>query len=201
MKKIALDKFDISIKNALQIFLIILVPVYWYKYGFANFLWLSDVGLFLTFIGLAYKSRLAMSMALVGVFLYEVAWIIDFIYHLSFGESILSIANYMFDPSLAIWLRGLSLFHLATPIIWLYYAKKWGYDPKAFYYFLILFWLDLIAVYLFTNPSDNINWVFMPYVYNWQIFTPSLWLIFCMLLVPCFVFWPMHFLGMRFFKK
>ena len=81
MKEFVLDKFDVSIKNAWLIFLLILVPVYWYNYGFANFLWLSDVGLFLTFIGLAYKSRLAMSMALVGVFLYEAAWFVDFVYH------------------------------------------------------------------------------------------------------------------------
>jgi hypothetical protein len=107
----------------------------------------------------------------------------------------------MFDPNLAIWLRGLSLFHLSTPIIWLYYAKKWGYDPKAFYYFLILFWLDLIAVYLFTNPSDNINWVFMPYIYNWQCFSPLLWLLSMIFLFPFVLFWPMHQFAKSYFKK
>jgi hypothetical protein len=201
MSKMVLDKIDTNLKIVLEAFLLILIPAYWYNYGFANFLWLSDIGLFLTFIGLAYKSRLAMSMAFVGVFLYETAWFVDFIYHLMFGKSILNIVDYMFDPSLAVWLRGLSLFHLVTPWIWLYYAKKWGYKPKAIYYFIVLFWLDLIAVYLFSSPSENINWVFMPNFYNWRGFPPFLWLILVMILVPLFLFWPTHHLAMRFFKK
>lgn len=201
MNKIVLDKFDINLKFALQAFLLFLIPVYWYNYGFANFLWLSDVGLFLTLIALVYKSRLAMSMAFVGVFLYEAAWIIDFVYHLMFGKSIFNIVDYMFDPNLALWLRGLSLFHLVTPCIWLYYAKKWGYEPKALYYFVVLYWLDLLAVYFFTVPADNINWVFMPYFYNWQAFPPLLWLILLMLLIPALMLLPTHYLAMRFFKK
>ena len=201
MTKIVLDKFDIKLKIVLQLFLLILIPAYWYNYGFANFLWLSDVGLFLTYIGLVYKSRLVMSMAFVGVFLYETTWFIDFVYHLMFGKSIFNIVDYMFDPDLAIWLRGLSLFHLATPCIWLYYAKKWGYEPKALYYFVVLYWLDLLAVYFFTVPADNINWVFMPYFYNWQAFPPLLWLILLMLLIPVLMFLPTHYLAMRFFKK
>ena len=201
MTKIVLDKFDINLKIALQLFLLILIPAYWYNYGSANFLWLSDVGLFLTYIGLVYKSRLVMSMAFVGVFLYETTWFIDFVYHLMFGKSIFNIVDYMFDPDLAIWLRGLSLFHLATPCIWLYYAKKWGYEPKALYYFVVLYWLDLLAVYFFTVPADNINWVFMPYFYNWQAFPPLLWLILLMLLIPVLMFLPTHYLAMRFFKK
>ncbi len=200
MNKIILDKLDINLKIVLKLFLLILIPAYWYNYGFSNFLWLSDIGLFLTFIGLAYKSRLAMSMAFVGVFLHETAWFIDFVYHLIVGKSIFNIVNYMFDPNLAIWLRGLSLFHLATPFIWLYYTKKWGYEPKALYYFTVLYWLDLLAVYLFTNPAENINWVFMPYFYNWQAFPPLLWLILLMIFTPVFMFWPTHYLVKHFLK-
>jgi hypothetical protein len=201
MNKIVLDIFDIKLKFTLQLFLLILIPAYWYNYGFANFLWLSDIGLFLTLIALVYKSRLAMSMALVGVFWYEAAWFVDFGYHLMCGKSIFNIVNYMFDPSLAVWLRGLSLFHLIMPCIWLYYAKKWGYEPKALFYFIFLYWLDLLAVYLFTHPADNINWVFMPYFYNWHSIPALLWLMLLTILIPLFVFWPTHYLAMRFFKK
>jgi hypothetical protein len=59
----------------------------------------------------------------------------------------------------------------------------------------------LLAVYFFTVPADNINWVFMPYFYNWQPFSPLSWLILLMILTPLIMFWPTHYLAMRFFRK
>ena len=62
---------------SLTLFIIVLIPVYWKTYGPQNFLWLSDIGLFLTVLALWLKSSLLISMACVGVLFIELLWAND----------------------------------------------------------------------------------------------------------------------------
>jgi hypothetical protein len=58
----------------------------------------------------------------------DIAWTIDFI----FGGHIIGLAAYMCDSKLPLYLRGVSLFHIALPV------SRLGYDKRALVYQTLL---------------------------------------------------------------
>ena len=188
------------IKYALTIFVIILVPVYTYFYGIENFLWLSDVGLLLTILALWLNSTLLMSMAALGVMVVELAWNVDFFAILLLNINPIGFSNYMFDSSYPLMLRGLSLFHVVTPPIWLWYLAQRGYNKRALPCFTVLFWFILPTTYFLTQHQANINWVFLPELQNWQLVSPTMWVVFLFIGFPLLIFAPTHYVFTRIFK-
>jgi len=182
------------------IFLIIMIPTYLYYYGPQNFLWLSDIGLFLTCLALWFNSPLCMSMAAVGVMMLELIWSIVFFGELIFNFHVITLADYMFNPAYPIALRAISLFHIVIPVIWLVYLKQFGYQRRAIYYFILIYWCDLILVCLLTQPSENINWVFMPEFLGLKFLGPITWLIILAIGFPILFFFPTHFIYKKYFK-
>lgn len=185
------------LRIAFTAFVILLVPYYWTHYGWHNFLWLSDVALFLTAVALWRTSRLIISMMAIGVLPLEIFWNVDFFTRLLTGVEVGGIAHYMFDETLPLLLRGFSLFHVALPIIWITLLRRWGYDPHAFKAQTLVLWVTLIATYWFTRPDENINWVFAPSRMGWQWMPELAWLAAYMALVPALVHWPLHALYRR----
>ncbi|MCL4361801.1 membrane-associated protein [Candidatus Dependentiae bacterium] len=184
----------------LTIFVCFLIPVYWYHYGIRNFLWLSDVGLLLTPVALWKDSTLLMSMAVVGVLIPELIWNLDFFLQLFFNVKTLNIADYMFSSRYSLPLRALSLYHIFLPIIWIVYLAQFGYDKKALYNFTSLYWIILLITYLFTDPKENINWVFFPQRYNVKVISPRVWVLILAAAFPLCIFVPTHYLCLKFFK-
>lgn len=180
------------LKYFLTLFSAVLIPVYWHKYGKQNFLWLSDVSLFLTLASLWIGSPLYISIAACGIGLMELVWNIDFFLNFIFHQRSIRLADYMFDNRYSYWLRGLSLFHIAVPLAWILYLSEFGYDQRAIYYFTALYWIIIPITYNFTQPQDNINWVFVPQVRKIQTITPLTWVIMLMIGIPTFVALPTH---------
>jgi len=99
--------------------------------------------------------------------------------------------------SLPLLLRGVSLFHVALPIIWIAMLLRWGYDRHAFWAQTLLLWVTLIVTFALTDPEENINWVFMPEETGWPM--PELaWLVVYMITVPFVIHWPLHKLYSRY---
>lgn len=188
------------LKLFLTIFVIILIPVYWHYYGLQNFLWLSDIGLFLTVLALWTNSLLLMSMAGVGILLVELAWNIDFFAQLIFIIKVIGVSDYMYESSYPLALRALSLFHVIMPGIWLVYLAQHGYDKRAFYYFTLLYWVILLTTYLFTCPQANINWVFFPQAHGIETISPFLWVVILSISFPLLLFLPTHYWFKKVFK-
>jgi hypothetical protein len=177
----------------LTLFVFVLVPVYWRKYGAQNFLWLSDIGLFITVAALWLHSKVLMSIALVIIFPLEVLWNIDFFIRLASGWSPLGLASYMFNQRYDIFLRLLSLFHVGMPIVWVWYGFSWGYAPHAFWYGLCIWWIIIIISCCCTDPQKNINWVFHPMKHKWHTISQREWIV-ILLFGPCMVWIPWHLL-------
>jgi hypothetical protein len=173
----------------------VIAVVYWCSYGPANFLWLSDVALGFTFAALLTGDRLIASMPAVGVLALELAWTADFLT----GGRIIGLAAYMFDPKLPLYLRALSLFHLALPPTLVFLLYRLGYDRRALIYQTLLTWIILIVTYLATEREQNINWVFGPGSKPQRLLPPSLYLALEMVVLPLFVFLPTHLVLERFF--
>ena len=114
------------LKIAYGVFVPFLIVVYWPRYGPSNFLWLSDIALFFTAGAVIFENPLLAAMPAVGVLPLELFWTLDFILLGRFG-----LTGYMFDKQYPLWLRVISLFHLALPptLIWILWNA--GYDPLA----------------------------------------------------------------------
>jgi hypothetical protein len=173
----------------------IVAVVYWRSYGPANFLWLSDVALGFTFAALLTGDRLVASMPAVGVLALELAWTIDFLT----GGRIIGLAAYMFDTKLPLYLRALSLFHLALPPTLVFLLYRLGYDRRALIYQTLLTWIILLVTYVATEREQNINWVFGPGSKPQRLLPPPLYLALEMAALPLFVFLPTHLILARFF--
>ena len=81
------------IKVLYTLFLCVLVPVYWVRWGPRNFLWFSDIALLITGVALWLESALLASMMTLAIALPELAWNADFFGRLLSG-AIKSIAAY-----------------------------------------------------------------------------------------------------------
>lgn len=181
---------------ALTAFTAFLVPYYWVQYGPQNFLWLSDVALFLTVVALWRSSRLIVSMLCIGVLPLELFWNLDFFLHLATGVG-LGLADYMFDPAKTLLLRGVSLFHVVLPIVWIFLLRRWGYDRRALVRQTLLLWSVLLATYALTDPAENINWVFVPQELGWAWLPGWAWLVAYLVIVPTAIHAPLHALLLR----
>lgn len=189
-----------AIKAAFTLFAIILVPIYVVHYGVQNLLWLSDISFIVTAIALWFHTSLLMSIVCVILLPLELMWNIGFFYQLLTGHSIFGIGDYMFDASVPLWLRNLSLFHVLLPPIWIWYLYAWGYNRQAFKYGLIMYWIIIIVTYLIIPPLENINWVFVPLERNWYWMPSWVWLTVMLVALPIGVFLPTHLLYLRFCK-
>jgi hypothetical protein len=180
------------IKIAYTLFVCVLVPIYVRHYGWANFLWFSDVALLAMVPALWVESRLVASMMALAVILPELAWNLDFFGRLLTGRHLLGLANYMFDPEKSLLLRGLSLFHVFLPVLLLWVLVQVGYDSRAFVAQTVFGEVLLVVIYAFTNPSKNINWVFGPGSEPQRRLPSVVYLAAVMIFFPTFVYWPTH---------
>lgn len=179
----------------------VLIPIYWHYYGPLNFLWLSDMSLFLTTLGLWLHMPIMISMAVVGVMVMELIWCVDYFVQLLAGYNIIDLSDYMFDSSYPMMLRGLSLFHVAMPVIWILYLMHYGYDKRAVWYMTFLYWVIMIYTYTLTKPVANVNWVYLSTIKPMLGIASNVWLLLIMILFPLCIFWPTHYICIKLFKK
>ena len=141
-------------------FVAVLVVVYARTWGWANFLWFSDIALILSVPALWFESPLLTSVMALAIALPDGLWIVSFIGQLISRKRLIGLADYMFDASKPRWLRALSLFHLWLPILSLWTVAQLGYARDALVWMTLLCWVVLPICFFFTNPEENINWAF-----------------------------------------
>jgi hypothetical protein len=151
--------FPLWLKIAYTIFVCIVVVVYWRKYGASNFLWFSDIALFVTVAALWLESGLLASMMTLSILLLDIGWNVDFFGRLITGHNLLGLSKYMFDTTLSLPLRVVSLFHIWFPPLLLWMVYRLGYDERALLAQTVLAWVVLPVTYWITDARENINWV------------------------------------------
>jgi hypothetical protein len=179
------------LKVSLTLFVSILVPFYWRHYGPANFLWFSDIALFLALVALWAESPLLASMQAVSVTLLEFLWIVDFLWRLISGSHLVGISEYMFKPENPLFIRALSLFHFFLPLLLLWMVYRLGYDSRAWFAQTLLAWVVLPISFWVSKASDNVNWVF-GLKEPQKLVAPKLYLAFLMLAFSLVVYLPTH---------
>ena len=139
----------------------VVVPVYLVRYGPANFLWFSDIGLLGLCAALWLEHRLLGSMMALAVLLPETVWLVSFVTGaIAKGRGATTLAAYMFDARIPLFLRALSgAFHLALPPGALWVVYRYGYDERALIAQTLLAWLVLPVTLWLAPPEKNVNWV------------------------------------------
>ncbi|MCI0358167.1 MAG: hypothetical protein L0211_06775 [Planctomycetaceae bacterium] len=118
------DKIPLWLKILATAYVAVLVPAYWYHYGFADsVLWFSSLGLLITTAALWLESPRLASMQLVSIFLLEMMWIVDYLGRLLFDVQLVGIAEYMFNGEKPLYVRGLSL-RLALAFVLLFLHRR-----------------------------------------------------------------------------
>jgi hypothetical protein len=107
----------------------------------------------------------------------------------------------MFDDSLPLYLRLLSLFHLPLPLLLIWMLVRQGYDHRALWAPTLVAWAVLLLSFWLTAPKDNVNWVHGLGPDVLQIMPPVLYLACYMAALPLVVLLPMHFLLRRLCRK
>lgn len=187
------------LKISYTLFICILVPVYWKQYGPGNFLWFSDIALFVTAAALWAESSLLASTMAISVVVLESIWIIDFLIELIAGTSVIGLSAYMFDSKIPLSIRALSLFHVVLPILLLWLLYRLGYDRRALLAQTLLAWIVLPLSYFLTNRTDNVNWVYgFGGTQKWM--PAPLYLVLLMIAFPLVLYLPTHLVLKRLFN-
>jgi hypothetical protein len=194
-----LESISLWIKIPYTLFVAVLVPVYWVRYGPTNFLWFSDIALIGTLAALWLESRFLISMMATGVLLFDVVWSVLFFYRLIQGGRPVGFVGYMFDPQISIFIRALSLFHIMLPIIQLWTLSQLGYDVHAWKYQVVLGWIVLPLTYAVSGPKQNINWVYGVKEVPQKWLPARLYVAVLMVLYPTLVCFPTHRILKSFF--
>lgn len=204
-------RIPLWLKVAYTAFVAILVPVYLKNYGPTNFLYFCDIALLMTVYAIWRENAVLLSAALVGIFLPQMLWVVDF-FCVLFGGKLTGMTNYMFEPPF--FLRFLSFFHFWLPFLLLYLVWRVGYDRRGVIVWTIITWVVLTICYVWMPPASptkdpvtgvplrdpNIP-VNIDYVYNivtdeepqtWM--DPDVYLAVYMLALVIGIFLPTHFL-------
>jgi hypothetical protein len=167
------------------------IPIYWVHNGPANFLWLCDTANLILLPALWLESALLVSSQAVGVLLVQLLWAIDFLGALATGSHLIGGTEYMFDDASPLWLRSLSLFHLAMPPLLLWGVRRLGYDRRGFRLETVLVW-GLVLASLGADPERNLNWVWEPFGRPQTLVPHGVYLVVLLAAYPLVVFLPTH---------
>ncbi len=169
------------VKLAYTVFVAILVPWYWVTYTPWNFLYFCDIALLVTGVAIWIESPLLVSMQAVAITLPQMLWVVDLLCRLVAGVHVTGVTNYMFEGSLPLFLRGLSLFHGWLPFVLLWLLSRLGYDRRALPLQALAAVVVLLISYLLAPapppPPSHPNWaVNINYVYGLDDKHPQTWM-------------------------
>jgi len=198
------------VKVGYSLFVVVLVPCYWVTYGPWNFLYFCDIALLVTAVAIWIESPLLVGMQAIAITVPQMLWVVDFLCRLIAGVHITGVTSYMFESSIPLFLRALSLFHGWLPFVLLWLLSRLGYEPRSFALQSVTAAVVLLISYLFAPapppPASHPNWaVNINYVHGIDdkhpqtLMAPWLWLL-CLMAVNVIVFYlPTHFVLRRVF--
>lgn len=171
-------------------FVLAWAPLYWRQYGAQNFLFYCDLGNLLITFGLWFESRLVLSWQAVNLLVFQSLYVVDLLSALLTGHHVVGGTEYMFDPSIALSIRLLGLYHVVVPILLLWAVHRLGYDSRALTWATLLM-LVVVPVNFFWRPQDNVNFA-RGIGHVQRLFPGWLYLLGYFILVPLLIYWPTH---------
>ncbi len=144
---------------AALLWLLVYLPSYAVAYGWANFLFLCNLGLFIVVAGLWTGSALLISSQALGILIVSIAWTADLLSRLLTGTHWIGGTEYMWETQWPLFTRLLSLYHSATPLVIVHGLRRLGYDPRS-YWLQSALAIAGVLVGRLLGPEANVNGAF-----------------------------------------
>jgi hypothetical protein len=141
------------------LWLVIWIPIYWRTWGPTNFLQLCDIAVILTCVGIWTGSSLLISSQAISSLAIDFFWVLDAGARLISGRHFIGGTEYLFDPHYLLWVRLLSLFHVAMPFLLIWALRRVRYDSRGLWLQCVIAYFAFYAAH-FTNPAKNMNFAF-----------------------------------------
>jgi hypothetical protein len=191
-------RFPPWLRFAAFAWLVFYIPTYWRYWGLANFLHLCDVAVLLTSIGILVNSPVLISSQAVSSLVIDALWLLDAAWRLILRRHPIGGTEYLFNESYPLWLRLMSLFHIVLPVLLIWALRRMGYDRRALLFQSAVMILLFIAA-RFTNPSENINFVFTAPIFNRQLGPAPVHVAVSILFMVFVIYLPTHLLLKKLF--
>jgi hypothetical protein len=136
--------------------MLVWAPAYVATYGWLNFLHLCDVAVILTCAGLWLGSPLLLSSQALSSLVVDLAWDLDLLWRAVSGHHLIGGTEYMWDARFPLWVRLLSLFHVAWPPLLVWALRRIGYDRRGLLLQSAIAVVLLLASRL-VGPELNLN--------------------------------------------
>jgi hypothetical protein len=133
------------------------LPAYLWKYGGHVFLNLCDIALILACLGLWTGHPLLLSSQALSSLVVDLTWSADLLARATTGQHLIGGTEYMWDAKWPLWLRALSAFHVALPVVLVWAVRRTGYDRRALPVQALIALAVLIASRLMLGPEENQN--------------------------------------------
>ena len=150
------NPFPAWVRWSALIWLGVWLTIYLRFWGPTTFLFLCDIAVILTCIGLFTGNALLLSSQAVSSLVIDTAWALDIATKLIFDRHLIGGTDYFFDPNYPLWVRLFSLFHVVMPFLLIYGVRRTGYDRRALRLQFLIAAVAMIAS-RFAAAARNIN--------------------------------------------
>lgn len=140
----------------------VLISIEWTRTGgWTQLLWLCDVATLGTAIGLISRSPLILTAELTGTVFCHLGWHVDFLSYLLTGRMPFQATEYMFGGQVGAYGKALSFFqHTFILYVCIVGVRRLGAARRGWIFQTFQTAAAILLTYLFTKPSENINWIF-----------------------------------------
>lgn len=147
------------VRWACVLWLVVWIPAYWKFWGPANFLHVCDIAVLLACAGIWFSDALLISSQAIASLFADTVWCLDVLWRVAFGKHLFGGTEYLWDARFPLWVRMLSLFHVALPLLLLWALRRTGYDRRGWILQSAIAAPILVAA-RFADPAKNINYAF-----------------------------------------
>jgi hypothetical protein len=136
------------------------VPIYLLYYGWTDFIHLSDIAIALAALGLWIESPMLLTSQAISTLLGETIWTVDVAWTQATGHMLIPGVQYMWETKYPLWLRLMSFYHVALPIVLVWGVWRLGYDRRGLKLQAGIVAVALVAGRLWGGTVHNINFAF-----------------------------------------
>ena len=181
---------------ACLLWLAVWLPTYAVYWGFDNFVQLCDIAAILTVAGVWTGNSLLLSSQAVGSLAINTLWTINILWRFFFGVFPLGGSEFMWDTHYPLWVRLLSFYHVAVPLVLLWALRRTGYDPRG-WWLQVAISVPVLIASRFISPQRNFNFAVTDPLLKISFHPAALHLAIILFCLIAFLYWPAHRLLLR----
>lgn len=180
------------------LWLAIYVPAYALAYPLINFLFLCNLGIVVTAVGLIAGNRLLVSSQAVAAPVIGLAWGLDAGWKVLTGKFLFGGTAYMWEDKYPLFTRLLSTYHLFWPLLLIFCVRRAGYDRRGWLLQTGIFAAGVTVARLATPVEENVNFAFKDPFLGEQLGPPLVHLAVVVLAMGCIAYGATHGLLARY---